>query len=243
MKKTAILILSVLCSLAVACGDKGAKKQDNRDTPLKPGDVITKSEHGEYGAFDYELWYDKGDVSMIFGEGGAFECNWNNINNVLFRTGKKFDSTQTHDEIGVISLEYGCDYQPVGNSYLCVYGWSVEPLVEFYVVEAWGTWRPPGSEPKGTIEMDGGTYEIYETIRVEQPSIVGNTTFPQYWSVRVDKKTSGTISVSEHFRLWEEAGLKLGKLYEVALCVEGYQSSGTANMYKHILTIGNNTIK
>lgn len=225
MKKIAILMLSVLFF------------QTDTDI-LKPGDTITRNAHGQCGAFDYELWYDQGDVSMTMGEGGTFSCNWSNINNVLFRTGRKFDSTRTHDEIGNISLDFTCDYEPVGNSYLCVYGWSVEPLVEFYVVEAWGSWRPPGSEPKGSIDVDGGTYEIYETMRVEQPSILGNTTFPQYWSVRVDKKTSGTISVSEHFKSWEEKGMKLGKLYDVALCVEGFRSSGKATVRQHVLTIG-----
>ncbi|GHV13940.1 hypothetical protein FACS1894179_06050 [Bacteroidia bacterium] len=203
---------------------------------------ITNNKTGVYDGFDYELWHDKGNVSMTLREGGMFGCNWSNINNALFRTGKKFDSTKTHNDIGAISLNYGCYYQPDGNSYLCVYGWSVDPLVEFYVVEAWGSWRPPGSVSKGTVEIDGGIYDIYETTRFEQPSIQGDTTFQQYWSVRTDKKTEGIISVSEHFKAWEKMGMKLGKMYEVALCVEGYQSSGMANMYRHILTLGDTTI-
>lgn len=242
MKKKVILILSTLFILMSTSGCSGATKQSKKDRRLNPGDTITVNGRGKCDGFDYELWYDKGDVSMIMGENGAFDCKWNNINNVLFRTGRKFDSTQTHEEIGVISIDYTCDYHPVGNSYLCVYGWTVEPLVEFYVVEAWGNWRPPGSEAKGIVEIDGGMYEIYETTRVEQPSIKGNTTFPQYWSVRVDKKTSGIISVSQHFKAWEEVGLKLGKMYEVSLCVEGFQSSGTANLRQHILTVGETAI-
>lgn len=239
MKKITILLLPMLVFLMSASGCNG---QTKRGRTLKAGDTITVNARGMCNQFDYELWYDRGDVSMTMGEGGAFSCHWNNINNVLFRTGKKLDSTQTHEEIGEISLVYDCDYHPVGNSYLCVYGWSVEPLAELYIVESWGSWRPPGSEPKGSIELDGGTYEIYETTRVEQPSIKGTTTFPQYWSVRVDKTTSGVISVSEHFKAWEEKGLKLGKLFEVSFCVEGFQSSGKAHLRKHILTIGDTTI-
>ena len=30
----------------------------------------------------------------------------------------------------------------------------------------------------------------------------------------------------------------MGKMYEVALTVEGYQSSGSANVYSHTLSIG-----
>lgn len=205
-------------------------------------DTITVNRAGIRDGFNYELWKDRGDVSMILNGGGTFECNWNNINNVLFRTGKKFDSTKTHDEIGAFTLTYDCRYEPEGNSYLCVYGWSVDPLAEFYVVEAWGSWRPPGSESKGVIEMNGGTYDMYETTRVNQPSIQGNTTFPQFWSVRTDRKTNGVISVSEHFKAWETVGMKLGKIYEVALCVEGFQSRGTADIYNFILNVGDTTI-
>lgn len=204
--------------------------------------VIRYNKTGVNNGFDYELWHDKGNVNMILHKGGVFECKWSNINNALFRTGKKFDSTETHEELGNISVNYGCNYYPKGNSYLCLYGWSVDPLVEFYIVEAWGNWRPPGAKAKGTVNIDGGTYEIYETTRVEQPSIQGDTTFQQYWSVRTNKKTAGIISVSEHFKAWEKMGLKLGKIYEVAFCVEGFQSSGTANVYRHILTVGDTTI-
>gem|GEM_PF-724674 len=211
-------------------------------TPRRGFDVVKNGAlQGLHDGFDYELWWDSGDVDMILNEGGTFECSWNNINNALFRTGKKFDSTKTYEEMGTMSLNYSCDYQPNGNSYLCVYGWSVDPLVEFYIVEAWGHWRPPGAESMGTIEMDGGTYDIYETTRVNQPSIQGDTTFQQYWSVRTERKTSGTVSVSEHFKAWKAMGLELGKLYEVALCVEGYQSKGTANVYDFTLTIGDAT--
>ncbi len=218
-----------------------ANLKNSAGSPASPFEaeqpIITKNEIGVYDGLDYELWHDIGDISMTVDLGGAFECSWDNINNALFRTGKKFDSTKTHEQIGKISLAYDSDYRPNGNSYLCVYGWSIDPLIEFYIVEAWGSWRPPGAEAKATIKVDGGIYDIYETTRVEQPSIQGNTTFRQYWSVRRDKKTSGNISISEHFKAWEKLGMKLGKLYEVSFCVEGYQSSGSAKVHTNKLNI------
>ena len=219
-----------------------AVAQPVQKAPPAASNAITTDKSGVHNGFDYELWHDRGKVNMTLGEGGTFKCSWDSINNALFRTGKKFDETQTYSELGNISMTYNCDYHPVGNSYLTVYGWSIDPLVEFYIVEAWGSWRPPGAKSKGTVEIDGGTYDIYETTRVNQPSIVGNTTFQQYWSVRTDKKTSGTISISEHFKAWEAMGMKLGKMYEVALCVEGYQSSGAADVSNYTLTIGNTTL-
>ena len=207
-------------------------------TTANAATVYYNNKTGSEDGYNYELWKDYGSTSMTLNGGGKFECWWQDIGTALFRKGIKFDCTKTHSQIGNISINYGVNYQPDGNSYLCVYGWSRNPLVEYYIVESWGTWRPPGATSKGTITVDGGTYDVYETTRVNQPSIDGNTTFKQYWSVRTSKRTSGTISVSEHFKAWERMGMKLGNLYEVALNVEGYQSSGWADVYSNTITIG-----
>lgn len=201
--------------------------------------TITDNANGKIDGYDYELWKDNGTTSMTLNGGGAFSCQWSNINNALFRTGKKYNETQTHQQLGNISINYACNYQPNGNSYLSVYGWTVDPLVEYYIVESWGSWRPPGSTSKGTITVDGATYDLYETTRVNQPSIKGTATFQQYWSVRTSKRTSGTISVSDHFKAWESRGMKMGKMYEVSFVVEGYQSSGKADVTTMTINVGN----
>lgn len=200
--------------------------------------TITENELGTHDGFDYELWKDSGTTSMVLKDGGAFSCTWSDINNALFRKGMKFDKTKTYEELGNISVTYECDYQPKGNSYLCVYGWTVDPLVEYYIIESWGNWRPPGAISKGTITVDDGTYDVYETTRTEQPSIVGTATFQQYWSVRTEKRVSGTISVAEHFKAWESLGMKMGKMYEASFLVEGYQSTGTADIISNTIAIG-----
>ena len=207
--------------------------------------VITENKTGTEDGYAYELWKDSGNTSMTLNGNGNFSCEWNNINNCLFRKGQKFDCTQTYQDLNGVYIDYGVDYKPNGNSYMCVYGWTRNPLVEYYIVETWGSWRPPGATyALGTITVDGGTYDIYKTTRVNMPSIDGDTTFDQYWSVRQNKpsangtKIEGRISVSKHFEAWEKVGLKMGKMYEVALNIEGYQSSGSANVYKNVLTIG-----
>ncbi|KNY25597.1 glycoside hydrolase family 11 protein [Pseudobacteroides cellulosolvens] len=199
--------------------------------------TLTSNQTGTQDNYNYELWKDYGTTSMTLNSGGTFNCQWSNIGNALFRKGKKFDATKTHQQIGNMSINYASTFNPGGNSYLCVYGWTKSSLIEFYIVDNWGTYRPTGTF-KGTITVDGGTYDIYQTTRVNQPSIIGNTTFYQYWSVRQSKRTSGTISVSEHFKKWESLGMPMGKLYEVAFTVEGYQSSGSANVTTNTLTIG-----
>lgn len=199
--------------------------------------VLTDSTIGERDGYGYELWKDYGDTTMTITDNGKFSCEWSNINNALFRIGRKFDCTQTYRDMENIKIDYSADYQPDGNSYFCVYGWTREPLVEYYVVESWGNWRPPGGNSLATITVDGAKYDIYKTVRVNQPSIDGNTTFVQYWSVRQEPSTSGTVNLSTHFAAWEKLGLPVGKLYEAALTVEGYQSQGKANITKNVLTI------
>lgn len=177
---------------------------------------------GTHCGYTYEYWKDQGSGCLTNTSDG-FSVEWNNINNLLGRKGLRPGSK---DQI----VTYDANYQPDGNSYLCVYGWTRGPLVEYYIVDSWGSWRPPGEGLMGTVESDGGTYDIYRTQRVNQPSIDGNATFDQYWSVRTQKRERGTITVANHFNAWAGLGMSLGSLYEVSMCVEGYQSSGTADV-------------
>nr|AVD68964.1 endo-beta-1,4-xylanase [Caldicoprobacter sp.] len=201
--------------------------------------TLTSNATGTYDGYYYELWKDYGNATMTIDTGGRFSCQWSNVNDVLFRTGKKLNTPW--NQLGTVRITYSAIYNPNGNSYLCIYGWSTNPLVEFYIVESWGTWRPPGATSLGTVTIDGGTYDIYRTTRVNQPSIVGTATFYQYWSVRTSKRTSGTVTVTDHFRAWAAKGLNLGTIDQITLCVEGYQNSGYANMTQHTFTIGSSS--
>ena len=226
-KKLMGLVAGVLCAAMVLVS-----------VPVKAATTLYNNATGKIDGVDYTLWKDYGNTSMTLNGGGAFECSWGSIGNALFRTGKTLDSTKTYSQYGNITCDYSAYYNPSGNSYLCVYGWSRSPLVEYYIVDSWGSWRPPGGASKGQIYVDGGTYDVYETTRYNQPSIEGNKTFKQYWSVRTSKRTSGRITVSDHFKAWQNKGMNLGKLYEVTLNVEGYQSSGYANVSKNVITFG-----
>jgi len=243
LKKLSVILFATLLFagfMFTSCGDvldDGTAVYGNGNGIARAVTISNKNEQGVHDGYNYELWRDYGNVSMTLENGGNFSCSWSNIGNVLCRKGKKFDSTKTHSQIGNISIKYDAQFTPGGNSYLCVYGWSKDPLVEYYIVESYGTYKPTGTA-KGSVTIDGGTYELYETTRNNQPSIEGTKTFKQYWSVRTSKRTSGTISVTEHFKAWEKQGMTLGKLYEVALTAEGYQSNGSAKITNNTLTIG-----
>ena len=237
--KPFILFMTVLFLLSelANCAEALAAGEETPTHKIAVEKIITESELGIVDGLDYELWKDNGTTQMTLKGDGTYECRWEDINNALFRIGRKFDCTQSWEELGDIRVEYGADYYPVGNSYLCVYGWTRQPLVEYYVVQSWGNWRPPGAESLGTITVDDSTYDVYVTTREQQPSIDGTQTFQQFWSVRKGKRSEGTVQLSEHFKAWQELGMELGQLYEVALTVEGYQSSGFANVYKNEIII------
>jgi len=238
-KKCSLILLTALLVTGfvfISCNDLITDEDLGADA-ARATTITNKDEQGKHDGYDYELWRDRGTVSMTLENGGNFSCQWSNIGNALFRKGKKFDSTKTHNEIGNISIKYDAQFTPGGNSYLCIYGWSKDPLVEYYIIESYGTYKPTGTA-KGSVSMDGGTYELYETTRTNQPSIIGTATFKQYWAVRTSKRTSGTVDVTKIFNAWYDKGMSLGKLYEVALLVEGWESNGNAKITSHTLTIG-----
>jgi endo-1,4-beta-xylanase len=83
----------------------------------------------------------------------------------------------------------------------------------------------------GTLQSDGGTYEIWQKERTNAPSIIGdNTDFQQYWSIRTKMHVGGTINTGNHFRAWAAAGLPLGKQNYMVMGIEGQQGGGSAEV-------------
>lgn len=183
--------------------------------------AITSNESGWHQGYYYALWTDTpGSAVMELGPGGNYRVAWNNT--YEFYAGKGWNPG------GPEPVTYLGTFNAHGNAYVALHGWTRSPLVEYKIVETWGTWRPPGYGFRGTVTTDDGVYDIYMTQRTGVGII---NAYRQYWSVRQIKRLGGTITVANHFNAWAQLWMDLGGAHDFQIMSTlGYQSSGTSNI-------------
>ncbi|KAG6866152.1 hypothetical protein C0991_008106 [Blastosporella zonata] len=213
--------LLTLCSAALAVS---AMPSFSNSTELAKRTSITSSSTGTQNGYFYSLWMQNSAGATMDVESGSYSLTWStSTENVVAGLGWNPGSAQV--------INYSGTFSTGGNGYLSVYGWTTSPLIEYYIVESYGTYNPStGATKLGSVTSDGGTYDIYQTTRTNEPSIQGTATFNQYWSVRQSHRVGGTVTTANHFNAWKSVGLSLGSFNYQILATEGYESSGSSSI-------------
>jgi hypothetical protein len=175
----------------------------------------------------------------VFGD-ATFKANWSAAGDFLSRVGLGFNSTKTPDQIGTLAADFAeTKSGTAAYSNIGIYGWSTNPLHEYYIVDDWFGSRPVPGSKMGTITVDGGMYDVYTHTQTNQPAITGgNATFVQFLSVRQSPRSCGHISISEHFSQWATLGMQLGNLEEAKILMEaGGNATGSIDFTTASVTL------
>lgn len=166
---------------------------------------------------------------------GNFSASWttrqagnrfNNLHGLGWRVGR-------HDRVIGYNLGYLRHTSgQQGMTIAAFYGWTRQPLIEYYVIDNWLNHRPTPGQRLGNLTSDGGTYEVF---RANQNGhhINGMGPFIQIKSVRTTVRPMGqnnTITFQNHVSAWGRLGQPMGsEWYYQAFIIEGWESNGSGN--------------
>ncbi|KAI1322870.1 endo-beta-1,4-xylanase [Xylariaceae sp. FL0255] len=214
---------SCLAGPAIPARSANAEKRGLQNFTLShdhPLNVARKEEAlKRRGATNYNQDYTTGGSVYFAPASGEYYASWDTTDDFVVGVGWNPGSTSPITHGGSMSVTSGL-------ATLSVYGWTTNPLVEYYIMENTVDYSQTGTL-KGSVTSDGGTYEIWENTRTNEPSIEGTSTFNQYISVRTSGQISGTVTVENHFNAWASHGMDLGTLNFQVIAVESWDGAGT----------------
>jgi endo-1,4-beta-xylanase len=216
-------------------GAAGATVVCNGTLP-SDGTMHSGDTQGTAAGLTWQLWSNGGSGTITTFSTPAFSAAWNNSGDFLARTGLEWGSGKAYTSLGTVTAQF--DEEKSGNaggySYIGIYGWSVNPCIEWYIVDDSYNKMPvnPGSTTnKGTVMIDGGMYTLYTRPTTGTGgNRCGNvSSWTQFYSVRQTARTCGQISISDHFSAWNTAGMTLGSLLEASILIEAGGGTGSIN--------------
>ncbi len=196
----------------------------NSVAPANAEECFNSDHKGTDEGFYFQIWKDNpGTVNFCPLDGGRYTAQWSGVNNWLGGKGWRIGSRRTVSYSGTFDSP---------RAWLALYGWTTDPLVEYYIVDNWGgnDRPPPEGQNVGTVFSDGDTYDVYRAHKTKNPSILKRVdAFDQYWSVRRHRRSSGTITAGNHFDAWAALGMNLGTFNYQIIAIESYLS-GSADV-------------
>ncbi len=169
-----------------------------KDPNVQPTNAYSSgTDHGYF----WSLYREGGSASISFPSAGTYAGNfaisYSNVTDVVGGKGWSTGSTRNVNyNIGALSGSY---------NFVGVYGWTRNPLIEYYVAEK-------GSVTGGTyvnsVSSDGHSYSFYKQQRVNAPSIDGTKTFWQYKDTWGGASTGSnrTVTMNNHINNWKSRG-------------------------------------
>jgi endo-1,4-beta-xylanase len=218
MKKMKLILLALsMIGLLLSCVSESA------DVPKTTTTTINANRTGFDGGYFYSFWTNGGgSVNMTLDGANGYRVGWSDCGD--FTCGKGWSTGSGH------TVSYSGYFSTSGQGVFGIYGWTTNALVEYYICEAWGDATNPATSGTfmGKVTSDGDTYDIYKFKQTNQPSIQGTATFMQYKNFRHTPRTSGTITVQNHFDAWAKLGMPLGTQHNYQiLLTEGWSGSGS----------------
>lgn len=180
-------------------------------------------------SINYVQNYNGNYANFKYNEGaGTYSGSWNNPSDFVIGLGW---SQGTSNRV----INFSGSYSSNQGSYYAVYGWLNNPLTEYYVVEnySYDPCSVSGTSVVGNVYSDGSNYKICKHTQVNQPSIQGTKTFGQFFSVRANKRSSGSVTLGNHFNAWKQYGFANGAAnpdfnYQV-FATEAFAGQGSVN--------------
>jgi endo-1,4-beta-xylanase len=182
--------------------------------------------YGNINGLNYGIWTNGvGGTITVFPGVQAFAASWDESLNFLAHLGLDFRTAKPYTDYGTITANYVEKKSGTagGFSMIGIYGWMHNPCIEYYINE--DSWNGLYGRGSLTADIDGETYYLSTASTTGTGGAnaceSGHTgPWTQLHSVRKTARQCGTVTVSDHFKAWEDQGWPLGTLMSVHINVE-----------------------
>lgn len=120
--------LSIAAALAVPLDSTSVEHE-------KRSEVVTASTTGTYGGYWFSNYVESNTGSTLTLNGNSYSLQWTTAaQDVVAGIGWQTGAART--------INYSGSLSATGDSLIALYGWTTSPLVEYYVIEKYGTYNP-----------------------------------------------------------------------------------------------------